>query len=263
MWAGGRVVAQVSVSRILRLRLVFNRWLLAGWSRSPDGDSTAKVPQLQSDIVQSVSTVARLKVELKQHQEDRAAANVAVAEATRLREKEHAEYASEAAELGGYVTALSKAIPALESGMSGAALLQSAAQAAQLRRAAYRDEQLTEDDRQSVLSFLEGRSLEADGNIPQGGEIVGVLKSMREDLARRGSGRTLAPIRHRGLLDDFISLTRAMQGLHLAAISRLGAMRIHKLPEVITTTGYSSSSRIRAQGVWLRVRAHVDESIAS
>merc|ERR1719389_366206 len=49
-------------------------------------ESTAKVPSVQSDIEEAQSTSAKLKMDLKQHQVDRAAAKTAMEEATAIRE---------------------------------------------------------------------------------------------------------------------------------------------------------------------------------
>merc|ERR1719443_1051227 len=52
--------------------------------------STAKVPQVQSDIEESEASLKQTKLDLKSHQEDRAAAKAAMASATTQREKENA-----------------------------------------------------------------------------------------------------------------------------------------------------------------------------
>merc|ERR1719162_193392 len=67
------------------------------------GESQAQVPAVQSDIEESSANSLKLKQDLKKHQVDRSAANGAMAEATALREKEHAAFQGEDEELGGYV----------------------------------------------------------------------------------------------------------------------------------------------------------------
>merc|ERR1719174_2458571 len=52
------------------------------------GDAEAKVPQVTADIEAGEAEVAQLKSDLKSHQADRAAAKAAMAEATKIREKE-------------------------------------------------------------------------------------------------------------------------------------------------------------------------------
>lgn len=144
--------------------------------------SSAKIPALQSDIETAESTAARLAGELKQHAVDRTAAEEAIKEATSIREKEHAAFATEAAELKDYLAALGKAIPAIETGMSGTGLMQLGSGVAMLRRAVNANNQITDDDRQSVIAFLSG-SNSADYS-PKSSEIVGILKEMNSNFAK-------------------------------------------------------------------------------
>lgn len=149
-------------------------------------DSTAKVPQVQSDIESSEAQVVQYKADVKKHQTDRADVVTAMAEATSLRDKEHAEFAKENGETTAYVASLDKAIPAVQNGMAGsAALLQSSSAVAELQRAAASDRiDLTDDDREAVTAFLSGTVASAYGYVPKGGEILGILKTMREDFAK-------------------------------------------------------------------------------
>merc|ERR1719356_2008018 len=55
-------------------------------------ESTAKTPQVQSDIEASTSQLAQLQGDLKTHKEDRSAANAAMEAATAQREKENVVY---------------------------------------------------------------------------------------------------------------------------------------------------------------------------
>eukprot|EP00929_Paragymnodinium_shiwhaense_P014906 TRINITY_DN1228_c0_g2_i1.p1 TRINITY_DN1228_c0_g2~~TRINITY_DN1228_c0_g2_i1.p1 ORF type:complete len:762 (-),score=311.17 TRINITY_DN1228_c0_g2_i1:123-2336(-) len=148
--------------------------------------NNAKVPQVQSDIEAAESSVAQLKLDLKQHQADRAAAKTAMAEATAIREKEHEKYAAESGELKTYVDSLARAVPAIMNGMAGtrdqaAAQLQlGTGLASAIRKAAASDLSLTEDDRQSVVAFI-GNGQES-GYIPASTEVLGILKTMKEDF---------------------------------------------------------------------------------
>jgi septal ring factor EnvC (AmiA/AmiB activator) len=154
------------------------------------GESQSQVPAIQSDIEESTSNSAKLKQDLKRHAVDRNAANSAMAEATALREKEVAAFTAESTELQGYVTSMNGAIPAIEAGMAGTGLLQSqAAQVAMLRRAIGKDESLTDYDRESVLAFLAGSTQGTSSRyVPKGGEIVGILKDMRDGFSKDLAG---------------------------------------------------------------------------
>jgi hypothetical protein len=92
-----------------------------------------------------------------------------------------------------YISSLAGAIPAIQAGMAGTNLLQShAAQVATLRRAvvsALAVERLTDYDRQSVLVFLAGSTQgTAVRYVPKGGEIVGILKDMKEGFDKDLAG---------------------------------------------------------------------------
>jgi hypothetical protein len=142
--------------------------------------STAKVPQLQSDIEESEASLKQTKLDLKSHQEDRAAAKAAMASATTQREKENAKYVAESDELKGYVSSLGGAIPAIAKGMSGA-FVQSKVGLV-LQKAVSSSVQATEYDKDEVISFLSGKA--TSDYVPKGGEIVGILKEMKADFEK-------------------------------------------------------------------------------
>merc|ERR1719379_2537639 len=75
------------------------------------------------------------------------------------------------------------AIQAIEKGMGGAALLQFTGPKVvrQLKRALRATQQITDNDRNTVLSFLEGKA-------PGSGEILGMLKAMKDELTRDLAG---------------------------------------------------------------------------
>jgi hypothetical protein len=85
-------------------------------------------------------------------------------------------FAAESAELKANIDALSKAIPAIEKGMKG--FLQTTT-ASVLRRLSVSMD-MRSVDREMLASFL------SEGNtasyIPQSGEIVGILKQMKETM---------------------------------------------------------------------------------
>merc|ERR1719390_107854 len=76
-------------------------------------DANTKIPQLEEDLTA--------------HQNDRTAANEAMAKATEIREKEAAAFAKENAEEKANLEALKKALAAIEKGLGGAFLQTSAA----------------------------------------------------------------------------------------------------------------------------------------
>jgi len=148
--------------------------------------STAKVPQVQSDIEESEAKLKQTKIDLANHQEDRASAKAAMAAATSQREKENKKYVAESDELKGYVSSLKGAIPSIMKGMSGS-FIQSQLGLA-LQKAVVSSEATTEYDKDIVTSFLSGKSNGQSGYVPKGGEIVGILKTMLEDFDKSLAG---------------------------------------------------------------------------
>jgi len=135
-----------------------------------------KIPQLEAAIGGDLAEKTQLEADLKAHKVDRAAAKEAIAKATALREKEATAFAKESGDLQTNIDALAKAIPAIEKGMGGAFLQTTSA-------TAVRDLSVTMDmsnvDRQILAAFLSGKA----GYAPASGEIVGILKTMADEMA--------------------------------------------------------------------------------
>jgi septal ring factor EnvC (AmiA/AmiB activator) len=142
-------------------------------------EAEAKVPAVGSDIEEGEAQLKQDKEDLKQAQTDRAAAKAAMAEATGIREKESADFAKEKAELVANIDMMTKATKAIENGMVG--FLQT--NTAQLLRKFLDSKQdMSDFDRQEVVSFLEGS---ASGEYaPKSGEITGILKEMTDTMSK-------------------------------------------------------------------------------
>merc|ERR1719274_418959 len=102
-----------------------------------------------------------------------------------MNEKAADAFAKESAELKSNIDALTKAIAAIEAGMVGpassgsvawAGLLQTGV-AATLRRLSVSMD-MNPGDRETLASFLSGSS----SYVPQSGEIVGILKQMKDEM---------------------------------------------------------------------------------
>eukprot|EP00929_Paragymnodinium_shiwhaense_P054051 TRINITY_DN2708_c0_g3_i1.p1 TRINITY_DN2708_c0_g3~~TRINITY_DN2708_c0_g3_i1.p1 ORF type:complete len:729 (-),score=345.13 TRINITY_DN2708_c0_g3_i1:200-2386(-) len=147
-----------------------------------------KSPQLSSDIEEAESEKKQLAIDLKAHAVDRESAKGAMESAEAQREKEHKEYAAQAAEHQANIGALDKAIPAIERGMSGGFLQANSGTGVQaVKKALSASQTVTEYDRELVVAFLEGtRATDASGveYVPKSGEISGILKSLKEDFEK-------------------------------------------------------------------------------
>merc|ERR1719217_235895 len=181
-------------------------------------DNEAKIPQLQSDIEEAESKLAQTKQELEQHQVDRDAAKAAMAKATAIREKEHAEFLKESGEMKANIGALSKAIPAIENGMAGGFLQTDAAKLVQ--RVALNDVDLSDFDRDALTAFLQGGSTGAEGYVPKSGQIVGILKQMKDTFEKDLADLVAQEEGAKTTYDELMAAKTKEVQAHTAAIER-------------------------------------------
>merc|ERR1719498_1194973 len=140
-------------------------------------DAQTKIPQLKSEIQEGSATKKQLEPELKEAQVSRVEAKDTIAKATALREKEAAAFAKTKSEAESNLGALSKAIPAIEKGMASAFLQTSAASV--LRQISVSVE-MDPASRDLLASFL----AEGSNYAPKSGEIVGILKTMEDEMEK-------------------------------------------------------------------------------
>jgi septal ring factor EnvC (AmiA/AmiB activator) len=142
--------------------------------------SEDKVPALGSSIKEAEEKKKQLDADLKGHQMDRSAAKDAMAQATAIREKEAAAFAKEKGELSADIAAISKAVTAISSGMSGSFLQTQTAQV--LKRLVLNRESLLEADRQDIMAFLSGG--QGEQYVPASGQIVGILNTIKDEMSK-------------------------------------------------------------------------------
>jgi len=143
-------------------------------------ETDTKLPQVAHDIKEAESKKNQLDADIKHSQEDRLSAKSAMADATAIKEKEAASYRTEKEELLANLEALTKAIAAIEKGMVGNFLQTTVAAA--IRKLVISSQELLDVDRQDVLSFLSNGH--GSDYAPKSGEIVGILKEMKETMAK-------------------------------------------------------------------------------
>merc|ERR1719238_1862275 len=146
-------------------------------------DAETKIPQVESSIEEGAAMKKQLEAELKDAQVGRVEAKDAIAKATAIREKEAAAYAKVKSDAEANIGALSKAIPAIEKGMSSAFLQTSSA--AVLREISL-SANMIPADRDLLASFLS----EGDNYAPKSGEIVGILKTLHDEMTKDFSDAT-------------------------------------------------------------------------
>merc|ERR1719199_2278192 len=140
-------------------------------------DAENKIPQVESAIKEGAARKKQLESELKSAQVSRVEAKDTIAKATALREKEAKAFAAKKSELDSNIGALSKAIPAIEKGMSGAFLQ---TKAASVLRQISLSADMIPADRDLLASFLS----EGTQYAPKSGEIVGILKTMHDEMVK-------------------------------------------------------------------------------
>jgi len=140
-------------------------------------DAERRAEELAAKLSSSKAEKTQLEQDIAQHKQDRSDAKSDVAKATALREKELAEYSDMSADSQTNIAAMGNAVAALEGGMGGASLMQ--------MPHIHRVHQLVENspnldalDRRNVIAFLD----QTGDYVPQGGQIVGILKQMKDEM---------------------------------------------------------------------------------
>merc|ERR1719410_542730 len=147
-----------------------------------------KLESMKAALKSAKEKKKQTEADLKEHQTSRAEAKAAMEEATEIRNKEARAFAKFHEDSSTNVAALTKAIPAIETGMKGSFLQTSAA--AVLRRFTMEKAELQDETRQELLAFLSGK--ESEDYAPQSGQIVGILKQMEEEMDKALADATAA-----------------------------------------------------------------------
>jgi len=136
-----------------------------------------KIPQIESSLKECEAGNGRVAAELAQHKQDRADAKDAIASATSQREKEADSFGKVSDDLKANIAACGKAVDAISKGM-GAAFLQTTSASALKKLVAASS--LRKYERDVLTEFLSTRT--ETGYAPAGGEIVGILKQLLENM---------------------------------------------------------------------------------
>ena len=134
-----------------------------------------KVPQVESQIEELTASEAQLTSDLAAHQQDRADAKGSIGDATGKREEEAAQFAKESGDYNTNIKALGGAIPAIEQGLGGSFVQTSSGRRVQKL---LQNADLQTADASVVTAFLQGGASMRGSS----GEIVGILKQMKEDM---------------------------------------------------------------------------------
>jgi len=150
--------------------------------KSVDAAET-KIPQLQSSIEEATAEKNKLKNEIERAKSDLEEATSSLESATSLRERDAQAFATQSAEDKANIEALGKAIVAVEKGM-GSGFLQT--RAATIIRSLTVSMDMSSSDRDLLSAFLSGGQSDSESETyaPQSGEIVGMLKQMKETMEK-------------------------------------------------------------------------------
>jgi len=142
--------------------------------------ATAKIESLAASLKAATEKNAQTKADLKEHSASRDEAKDTLAKAVALRKKEASVYAKFKAESETNIKALASATTAVEQGMKGSFLQTETAK--RVRQFAMESAVLPDDTRDELLSFLSGGG--SQGYAPASGEIVGILKTMHDEMTK-------------------------------------------------------------------------------
>jgi len=145
-----------------------------------------RIDELDAQVKRETAEKAQTTQELADHKSDREGAIQDLAQASTLRQKENGESTAFTADARTNLAAMAGAIPALEKGMgggAGASLLELPSSlptsvVKRLLQLAEAAPELSELDRRHLTGFLQQSSDYA----PQGGQIVGILKTMEDEM---------------------------------------------------------------------------------
>merc|ERR1719160_1382490 len=147
-----------------------------------------KITELKSKLEAEKAEKAQLDQELVQHKLDRESAKADLEQATSIREKEHAEFVEATGDQKANIDALGGAIEALAKGMG--AFLQ-APRNPRLEKVVRASEAVDDYQKQDLLALLQGKNPFGDYGA-QSGEIVGMLKAMKDEMDKDLGGAVSA-----------------------------------------------------------------------
>merc|ERR1719420_1297195 len=145
-------------------------------------EAAQRITELKAKLESSIAEKDQLDQELIGHKQDREAANQDLAKATAIREKEHAEYLELTGESKENLDAMTSAIAALEKGMGGGFLQSKTSLMDRLHKILNSAQSLDAYQRSTVTAFLSGGQNPYGDYHGQSGEIVGILKTMKDEM---------------------------------------------------------------------------------
>merc|ERR1719224_427117 len=147
-----------------------------------------KITELTSKLAAEKAEKSQLDQELIQHKKDREAAKGDLETATSIREKEHAEFVESTGDAKANVDALTGAIAALEKGMGKSFIQQNQESVARVVKVVKAATSVDEYEKSEVLGLLQGKQNPFGDYSAASGEIVGMLKAMKDEMDKDLNG---------------------------------------------------------------------------
>merc|ERR1719453_2853085 len=144
-------------------------------------DAGQKIEELTSQLQAEKAEKSQLDQELIQHKLDRETAQKDLATATGIREKEHETFVAESGDQKDNLDALNGAIAALEKGM-GSFLQMPKGRVTRVTALVQGTSSVDADERDMLLALLQGKQNPFGDYSAQSGEIVGMLKAMKDEM---------------------------------------------------------------------------------
>merc|ERR1719454_118687 len=145
-------------------------------------EAAQRITELKAKLESSIAEKDQLDQELVAHKQDREAAQQDLGKATKIREKEHAEYLELTGESKENLDAMISAIAALEKGMGSGFLQSKTSLMDRLHKILNTAQTLDAYQRSTVTAFLAGGQNPFGDYHGQSGEIVGILKAMKDEM---------------------------------------------------------------------------------
>jgi len=207
-----------------------------GMSKAAEAASV-KIIELKASLEAATAEKSQIDQDLMQHGKDREAAKQDLAAAEAVRAKERSEFEAATGDSKENLDSMNAAIAALEKGMGAKALMQMSKQSlVQLTKAARSSMALDDVEKSTVLSFLDGTANPFGDYAPASGEIVGMLKAMKDEMDKDLNGAVATEEAAQAGFDGLASAKKAEIAAAGEAIeaktSRQGALAV-----LIATTG--------------------------
>lgn len=145
------------------------------------GEASVKIPQLQNTIGDSKAEETELKSDISKSKAERADCQNALDEATKERNSESAVFEKTSATKKANLNSLNQALSGFSSGSASALLQANPEFLVSLQKMVASRQEIDRDDRDAVVSFLQGSS-GAQG--PSTDEVVGILKQIGDNMAK-------------------------------------------------------------------------------